>query len=60
MRVKHNQEHKNFSQGDNSFLAQITLIWRLEAIECLRVVALSVEIFGVTLVSLMCWLGMYL
>jgi hypothetical protein len=43
-----------------TFLAQFTRIWRLEAIEYFGVVALSVEMFGVALVSSMCWLGIYL
>jgi hypothetical protein len=32
----------------------------LEAIECLEVVALSVVMFGVALVSSMCWLGVFI
>ena len=52
-----NNSNETLSQGANSFLAQFTWMWLLEAIECLGVVALSVEMFGVALVSSMCWLG---
>jgi hypothetical protein len=56
------QEHCHNSRTNMAltFLAQFTRIWRLEAIEYFGVVALSVEMFGVALVSSMCWLGIYL
>jgi hypothetical protein len=51
-----NNSNEALPQGANSFLAQFTWMWHLEAIKCLEVVALSIDMFGVALVSPMCWL----
>jgi hypothetical protein len=48
-----NLQHSN-KEHSRKALARITLIWHLESIECVGVIALVVWMLGVALLSSMC------